>query len=739
MIFSFARQHLSVKISLFLVPLLLVGLGGFAWFLLTSRAAVVEEENFNKAKTVAIVGAEGLGHFLEVLVSSGVFSEEEIFDRNYRKIESGELAGTKIPKYHTTYDRYLDQRIRDFEDAFLSDKSIVFAVLVDVNGYLPTHNSHYSQPLTGDDDLDRVGNRTKRIFNDPVGLKAARFKGSDQQPVLRQIYHRDTGVTMWDVTAPVMVFGKHWGGFRIGLSMARTEAEILRLKRTILYASAAFGLFLITVMLVVIHRATLPLKRLTRAARAIADGRRQEPIEISAQDEIGELVRSFNQMQLALESTTVSRDFFDRIVNSIHDLLLVISPAGELLRLNQAVLKKLGSAEKTLLGKNVCELFSDRSGSSDWFERLQEKRRLEAEDVYLPDKDGGKLAMSLSASPLYDDHSQVDGYIIVCQDNSRRIRAEHEMEKAFDQAFALNAELRKVNDAVEKKNLELDDAYQKLKTSQSQILQQEKMASIGQLAAGVAHEINNPMGFITSNLQTLGKYLERLNQFIGAQKQLLKEKLAADDLQPLSEQQKKLKIDYIFEDSSDLIAESLDGAERVKTIVQNLKSFSRVDQAEVTNVDLNDCLESTISIAWNELKYKTTLEKDFGDLDPLRCHPQQLNQVFLNILVNAAQAIEKQGVIKVGSWQDEKYQYVAIADNGRGIHEEVQLKIFEPFFTTKEVGKGTGLGMSISYDIVKNHGGEIRLDSQLGVGTTFTIVLPRQGVAAEEEPADDCA
>ncbi len=311
------------------------------------------------------------------------------------------------------------------------------------------------------------------------------------------------------------------------------------------------------------------------------------------------------------------------------------------------------------------------------------------------------------------------------------------MEEAFDQAFALNAELREVNDAVEKKNLELDDAYQKLKTSQSQILQQEKMASIGQLAAGVAHEINNPMGFITSNLKTLGKYLERLKEFVSAQKGMLVEKVAAEELQPLREQQKRLKIDYLFEDGSDLIAESLDGAERVKTIVQNLKSFSRVDQSEVMDVNLNECLESTISIAWNELKYKTTLEKDLGELDLLRCHPQQLNQVFLNILVNAAQAIEKQGRIKVRTWQDEENQYVAISDDGSGIPEEIQSKIFEPFYTTKEVGKGTGLGMSISYDIIKNHGGEIRLDSQLGVGTTFTIVLPRHQDEAEQEQTDD--
>ncbi len=424
MIFSLARRHLSVKISFLLIPLLLLGLGAFAWFLVASRAQVVERENLRKAKTAAIVGAEGMRHFLEGLISSGVFSEEELFDRSYRKITTGDLAGTKIPKYHTSYDRYFDRTIRDFEDAFLTDESIVFAVLVDVNGYLPTHNSRYAQPLTGNEDKDRVGNRTKRIFNDPVGLKAARFIGSPEQPVLRQVYHRDTGVSMWDVTAPVIVQGKHWGGFRIGLSMARTEAEIIRLKHTILYASVVFALLMIIVMVVVVHRATIPLKHLTLAARALANGRQQEPIELSSQDEIGELVNSFNQLQLSLERTTVSRDFFDRIVNSIHDLLLVISPDGELIRLNQAVLNILDREEKDLLQRSIRELFRDKAGGQSWFGRLQASGRLEAEDIFMRDKDGNELAMSLSASPLYDEQSRIDGYIIICQDNSRRVRAE---------------------------------------------------------------------------------------------------------------------------------------------------------------------------------------------------------------------------------------------------------------------------------------------------------------------------
>jgi len=165
--------------------------------------------------------------------------------------------------------------------------------------------------------------------------------------------------------------------------------------------------------------------------------------------------------------------------------------------------------------------------------------------------------------------------------------------------------------------------------------------------------------------------------------------------------------------------------------VQNLKSFSRVDQTEFTPSDINACLESTLAIAMNEIKYKATVEKDFAELPLLPCYPQQLNQVFLNILVNAAQAIEDSGEIKITTRVDQDKVVVAISDNGPGIPAEIKDKIFEPFFTTKEVSKGTGLGMSISFDIIKDHQGQIRIESTVGQGTTFVIELPleREGDA----------
>ncbi|MFA5074283.1 MAG: ATP-binding protein [Nitrospirota bacterium] len=279
---------------------------------------------------------------------------------------------------------------------------------------------------------------------------------------------------------------------------------------------------------------------------------------------------------------------------------------------------------------------------------------------------------------------------------------------------------------LESKNKDLEQAYTKLKLTQAKILQQDKMASIGQLAAGVAHEVNNPMGFIASNLNTLNKYMEKIMSYIQELTASLEQTNSAPLIEGIRELRTKQKIDFIREDAQKLIGESLEGAERVKVIVQNLKNFSRVDQSEAKYADINECMESTIRIVWNELKYKTTVKKEYGDIPPLFCYPQQLNQVFMNLLVNAAHAIETRGEITIKTWAKDESVFISIADTGCGISEENLPKIFEPFFTTKEIGKGTGLGLSITFDIIKKHTGEIMIQSEVNKGTTFTIRIPIQ-------------
>jgi two-component system NtrC family sensor kinase len=285
------------------------------------------------------------------------------------------------------------------------------------------------------------------------------------------------------------------------------------------------------------------------------------------------------------------------------------------------------------------------------------------------------------------------------------------------------------------RNQQLADTCEQLKSTQSQLLQQEKMASIGQLAAGVAHEINNPMGFISSNLGALGKYTERLKTYSAAVDEALASPSMPTELrEQLAASRKSLKVDFMLEDIPSLLAESSNGAERVRKIVQDLKGFSRIDAAEYAAIDLNQSLESTINIIGNELKSKARLITEYGDIPAVTCLPQQLNQVFMNLLQNAAQAMESEGDIRVCTFNSDGSVFVEISDTGKGIAPEHLSKIFDPFFTTKPVGKGTGLGLSISYDIVKMHGGEISVTSEIGRGTTFRVRIPLE-TAEPENPS----
>jgi signal transduction histidine kinase/CheY-like chemotaxis protein len=275
-----------------------------------------------------------------------------------------------------------------------------------------------------------------------------------------------------------------------------------------------------------------------------------------------------------------------------------------------------------------------------------------------------------------------------------------------------------------KKHEELEVAHAELKQAQARVIQQEKMASIGQLAAGITHEINNPMSFITGNLGILKTYLEGITKIIATQEEIAGKHAPPEAMETLQALRKKMKIDYILNDVGHLIDQSLEGAERVRKIVSDLKTFSRMAEDAYMIEDINAALDSTINIVWNEIKYKTELVKEFGELPLTCCNISHLNQVFMNLLMNAAQAIEKWGKITVRTWTQGEDIYASVADTGNGIPEENQKKIFEPFYTTKAAGKGTGLGLSISYDIVKRHNGDITVESEVGKGSTFTIRIP---------------
>jgi two-component system, NtrC family, sensor kinase len=334
---------------------------------------------------------------------------------------------------------------------------------------------------------------------------------------------------------------------------------------------------------------------------------------------------------------------------------------------------------------------------------------------------GGPIAGSLKGLHANLRHLTWQTQQVADGDFDQRVDFLGEFSIAFNSMVAALAQAR---EDLTEKNLQLSAAYEELKAAQSQLLQQEKMAAIGQLAAGVAHEINNPIGFISSNLRNMGKYVDRFAQFISAQEEVLADSAPSGAITRLTDCRKRLKIDYALEDTDGMLAESLDGAERIRVIVENLKNFSCLDESDFQETDLNACIENTIRIALNELQNKAAIEKEYGELPSISCRPRELNQVFLNLLVNAAHAIESEGVINIRTWHEDNVVYVAISDSGCGIPDEIKSRIFEPFFTTREVGKGTGLGLSISYDIVKKHNGNITVESTVNKGATFTVRLP---------------
>lgn len=301
--------------------------------------------------------------------------------------------------------------------------------------------------------------------------------------------------------------------------------------------------------------------------------------------------------------------------------------------------------------------------------------------------------------------------------------------KVLNEHLALaKADLAAANAQLEARVLE---RTAQVEQAHSQLLQSEKMSAIGQLAAGVAHEINNPIGFVNSNFSSLATYTTRLFSLIDAYEKL-ESVLPPDHPSRLSiaRAREQAELDYLRQDIPDLLRESGEGLARVKRIVADLKDFAHVDESDWQDADINYGLESTLNVVWSELKYKAEVVKELGELPKVRCIPAQINQVLMNLLVNAAQAIETSGVITLGTRVIGDTVQIVVADTGQGIPDAVQKRIFEPFFTTKPVGKGTGLGLSISWDIIQRHEGRIAVASVPGQGTTFTITLPVAGPAS---------
>jgi len=274
---------------------------------------------------------------------------------------------------------------------------------------------------------------------------------------------------------------------------------------------------------------------------------------------------------------------------------------------------------------------------------------------------------------------------------------------------------------LERINMLLQEKIKELEETQAQLVQSAKMASLGILAAGIAHEINNPNGFVNSNLQVFKNYITNLKKFFHAQEEFF---LSPDNVDKLLSIKQKLQIEHIMGDMENLVSDSLEGTERIKSIVKDLKEFSRLDKPELEDYDLNKGISSTLNMLRHEVKYGIKVIEEYGEIPLIKCHPRQLNQVFMNLLINAIQALNGRGEVTIKTSLEGSFIITLIEDNGCGISEKNLEKIFDPFFTTKDVGKGMGLGLSLSYKIIKSHGGTIEVKSETGKGTVFTVKLP---------------
>jgi PAS domain S-box-containing protein len=309
---------------------------------------------------------------------------------------------------------------------------------------------------------------------------------------------------------------------------------------------------------------------------------------------------------------------------------------------------------------------------------------------------------------------------------SSNITTSKQREKRLeDEVKVKNIEANSHTLALEKRNIELLQLNKQMHGMQHQLLQSEKLASIGQLAAGIAHEINNPIGYVGSNIGALDNYLKEIFDMQDKYESMLDK--TSPEYIALMNEKKSIDYDFIKEDINSLINESREGIKRVKNIVQNLKDFSRIDSNQTwEDADIHLGISSTLNIVQNEIKYKSEVFLDYGELPLIKCVISQLNQVFLNILINASHAIEKQGKIFISTRLHNQQICISFRDNGKGIAAEHLNRIFDPFFTTKPVGQGTGLGLSLSYGIIQEHHGRIDVHSTQGEGTTFDIWLPIQ-------------
>ena len=528
-------------------------------------------------------------------------------------------------------------------------------------------------------------------------------------------------------------------------------ASSARLKKSLLLTLFIFSVFAALTGLFISHSIQAPLKKLKNVMTEVGKGKLDTRVEIKSKDEIGFFADSFNKMVKDLKHTTTSivelnKEILDRkkaemvkekllydLGNRIKEIRCLYG-LSELVDKSGLSLKKAFQEAVNLIPQGwqypeiTCAkiVFKDSEYKTDNYETSRWKQSV---DIRVHEKKIG----SLEVYYLQEKHPADEGPFL---------KEERDLINALAERLGKTAEHKVIEDHLDqhRHNLEtlVDERTSELKETQSQLIQNEKLASIGQLAAGVAHEMNTPVGFVASNFQTLDNYVKKIRDLVTMYDELIAQIETSEKSELLNkakdigQSRDDMKIDFILEDINVLFDDSREGLDRVTEIIQNLRDFSRIDQpGSCDKYNINKGIEATLIVAKNEIKYDADVKTDFSEVPPIFCHSGQINQVFLNLLVNAAQAIKGQerdgnGAITIKTYTSDDNEAVCeISDDGPGIAPETLSKIFDPFFTTKPPGKGTGLGLSVSHDIIVNkHKGKLFVDSTVGEGTKFTIKLP---------------
>ena len=436
-----------------------------------------------------------------------------------------------------------------------------------------------------------------------------------------------------------------------------------------------------------------------------------------------------NRTEVALRD---ERNKAQKYLDVAEVIMLVIDNKQKVGLVNRKGCEILGYNKEEIIGKDWCNNFVPEKARDEVRRIISgllngQVKQFEYYENPVLTSGGAERIIAWHNSILPDEKGQIEGMLSSGGDITEHKRAEETTRLAYEK---------------------LEKAHQELKGMQSQLVQSEKLASIGQLAAGVAHEMNTPVGFVASNFHTLETYVKKFKKLLEMYEELAREIETSEKTELLNkvgaigQTYDDIKMDFILEDIQGLFDDSKEGLDRVTNIIQNLRDFSRIDQpGSLDEYNLNDGIEATLVVARNEIKYDADIKMELSEIPLVLCSAGQINQVFLNILLNAVQAIKSQegddrGTITIRTYSTETEVVCEICDDGPGIAAETLSKVFDPFFTTKPSGKGTGLGLTVSYDIiVTKHKGALLTDSTVGEGTKFTIKLPinRENVDYEQE------